>query len=233
MRNAWYDDGMETPHVYAAMLAGGRAEMEAAAVRCFDLQSYPRRTLLRWTGRESIGMQRNAAAEPIPDNCIIVHWDDDDWSHPRRIEEQVEQLVKSGADVVGYNRMLFFDQREGQFCGAWMYHNGDPQYALGTSLCYWRRTLTKVPFRDLSIGEDTRWLADVRAAGMKVIGCDSIPEGLDRAHPGDPRMIARIHGGNTSTRIVYGAREWARVPGWDSWCMEHLRAGGRRHVDES
>ena len=38
---------------------------------------------------------------------IIVHWDDDDWSHPSRIEDQVEILQRTGADVVGYNEVLF------------------------------------------------------------------------------------------------------------------------------
>ena len=37
---------------------------------------------------------------------ILIHWDDDDYSHPNRIAEQVALLKSSGADVVGFSEML-------------------------------------------------------------------------------------------------------------------------------
>ena len=40
---------------------------------------------------------------------ILIHWDDDDYSHPNRIAEQVALLQSSGADAtVGFREMLFW-----------------------------------------------------------------------------------------------------------------------------
>ena len=44
---------------------------------------------------------------------ILVHLDDDDYSHPNRIAEQVVLLQSSGADCVGYREMLFWQNRSG------------------------------------------------------------------------------------------------------------------------
>jgi hypothetical protein len=62
-------------------------------------------------GHPTIGQLRNLAIEECsevfkPD--IIIHFDDDDWSHQNRIAEQVALLQATGADCVGYNEMLFW-----------------------------------------------------------------------------------------------------------------------------
>jgi hypothetical protein len=67
-----------------------------------------------WTQEEpSIGGLRNIAVRGA-DYQIIIHWDDDDVSHPNRIAEQVAHLQASGADVVGYSELLFW--RDMQRC---------------------------------------------------------------------------------------------------------------------
>jgi glycosyltransferase involved in cell wall biosynthesis len=182
---------------------------------------------------EPIGALRNVVATyslPFrPD--ILIHWDDDDWSHPERIAEQVMFLQTSGADCVGYDEMLFWrlssweqmrtnseprvdsvwDQNptDGE---AWKY-SGTP---LGTSLCYRRRTWQDQPFPLTSYGEDTQWLNSLRAAGKKISSVSSlrVPE---------PRMVARIHGGNTGTgysreSMLAAPQHWGRVPEWDEFC---------------
>lgn len=183
---------------------------------------------------------------------IICHFDSDDVSHPNRIAEQVALLQSSGAECVGYNEMLFWreprqlsnadvygkqeceghldpdapcDVSEGE---TWLYSNPNPRFALGTSLCYLRKTWEAHPFPDLPHGEDTEFLMHVNCyAESSVLGGDQpyiVGDG------GGPRMIASIHSGNTSPAYrpeVMRANEmqgdvWKRVPAWDQHCEERM-----------
>jgi len=144
------------------------------------------------TGRagSSIGALRNEAIENVsrarigfPPADIIVHWDDDDLSHPNRIAEQVALLQSSGAAVVGYRDLLFWDQRkyaaarerhehdiavggqaggsvEGYVNEAWLFTDA-PNHAPGTTFAYWRKTWEHCKFSDLMAGEDGDWLRRV------------------------------------------------------------------------
>jgi glycosyltransferase involved in cell wall biosynthesis len=63
--------------------------------------------------RKTIGHLRNranhhAVSEGVD---IIAHLDSDDWSHPRRLQEQVALLEASGKMCVGYRELLFWDTR--------------------------------------------------------------------------------------------------------------------------
>jgi hypothetical protein len=150
--------------------------------------------------RGSIGHMRNKAAETfevwnLPVD-IIIHWDDDDYSHPNRIAEQVALLQASKKQCVGYREMLFWREcatcqgGRGNMlprcpeCGieydpnraipvgeAWLYRHPSPKYCLGTSLCYWREVWQQRPFQDLpqnncATGEDTEWLKGVDSMGI-------------------------------------------------------------------
>ena len=70
------------------------------------------------------------------DGQVIMHWDDDDWSAPERMASQVEYLLATGMDLVGYHRMHFWDV-EGQ--QAYSYRSTRHVWACGTSFCYWKR----------------------------------------------------------------------------------------------
>lgn len=169
----------------------------------------------------TIGELRNMAnrLRHFDEPDIFVHFDDDDWSHPNRIAEQVALLQSSGADCVGYREMLFWQEKIPGKIGiepginqmerpgeAWLYSNRDPRYCLGTSLCYWRKTWERKPFEATSQGEDERF-----TTGLKCVGISTLP---------GPLMIARIHAGNTSNAYdpadMWKASEWKRVPEWDS-----------------
>lgn len=191
---------------------------------------------------------------------IIVHWDDDDWSHPNRIAEQVALLQASGADVVGYNEMLFWREARCLSCGdrmtldeytggkgyhgidcetgepikpseAWLYSNPKPPaYALGTSLCYWRKTWERHRFADETQGVEDHWIREKKLVSFtSLVSVTSLHIGDEltgTADDGiaDPRMIACIHGGNTSNGykleeyVGDGSKQfprdvqWKRVP---------------------
>lgn len=171
---------------------------------------------------DSIGKLRNAAGAYAyaMDAEIIMHWDSDDWSHPKRIFEQVQLLECSKVACVGYNSMVFWDTRPGQFAGAWLYKSDIPDYMLGTSLCYWTSAWRQVPFADTpkvggqqigeGEGEDLLWQRQVPHLGRSSID------------PNEPRMIAGIHGGNTLGRITPGMDCWSRTPKWDAYCAERM-----------
>jgi glycosyltransferase involved in cell wall biosynthesis len=214
------------PSVCCVMLTKNRPQMAARAIRCFQAQAYEKKDLLIYNTEElegnSIGVLRNMAAACV-DADIIIHWDDDDWSHPKRIARQVRSLLKGGgANCAGYRDMLFWDSRgEGE---VWHYCQSHQSFALGTSLCYWRTVWERHPFPDLpkpggAAGEDTAWLAGVKLRAESGFAVDATP-----------LMIAGIHGGNTSVayrRDVMEAverqgGEWKRVPIWNDYCRERM-----------
>ena len=266
--------------VVAVMLTADRPELARRAVEAFRAQTYPHCRMLIWDtgkppkvypehrnrvlyynahdlGKKTIGELRNdansfamMAAQPANID-ILIHWDDDDWSHSNRIAEQVALQQSSGADCVGYREMLFwrtpeilkgqFRKSDGEHSGvysvpgeAWLYNNPNPGYALGTSLCYKRTVWEKKPFPATSYGEDLQFIT-----GLKCVGRSSLIRGLMPIEYGPttgeympapmnagPRMIARIHAGNTSTvyrpelmaAIERQGGEWKRSPEWDSYC---------------
>lgn len=220
---------MSEPLVCAVMLTRDRPEMAARAVRCFRAQTYTHKRLLIWDSspepecfheeddaeifevpanpqQMTIGALRNAALSFWTEFPVIIHWDDDDISYPNRIAEQVALLQSSGKSCVGYNEMLFWHtvRRE-----AWLYHNADPRFCVGTSLCYWRKVWERRPFPELAgtgRGEDTEWLHGVDSLGV--------------SFPGEPRMIATIHPGNAKfydPSLKDGSHNWSRVPAWDDY----------------
>lgn len=237
------------PLVCAVMLTKDRPDMAKRAVECFRGQTYERKRLIvlhdgskkpyamgvgieAWipTNEWSIGRLRNfanaAAANEGAD--ILIHLDDDDWSHPNRIAEQVALLQASGKQAVGYRDMLFWrrcpelflpDMAQCDEYEAWLYSNNDPRYCLGTSLCYWRAAWEKRPFQDISRGEDKAWLREVDSLGVSSLQNDYVRQ----SHLGVPRMIASIHSGN---HVVYeperSPHNWKRVPEWDAHCRKAM-----------
>jgi glycosyltransferase involved in cell wall biosynthesis len=235
---------MNEPTVACIMLANGRPAMVRRAAASFQLQTYPNRELMYWhnIGGQSIGALRNAANFTAQAD-IICHWDSDDWSHPNRIAEQVALLQSSGAECVGYNEMLFCVESDtermvtriftrarasasevglpveiARKSEAWLYRAAIPNYAIGTSMCYWRETWQRNPFSDQPEGcDDLHWFNN----RVKISSVPSV--WMDPAVEVAPRMIASIHGGNTCAKIDAGAREWTRVPEWDAYCQETMK----------
>lgn len=257
---------MAEPLVTAIMLTANRYEMAKQAIESFRRQTYQNRRLFifdtgtrpaidkfgieteRWRWEESrgrtVGELRNLAIDHARVEFgaadIIVHWDDDDWSHPLRIEEQVAHLQHSGAAAVGYNEMLFwrdpvcikgdFRKLDGSHSDAYrtpgeafIYSNLNPAYALGTSLCYWRSTWTRRPFTRVDVAEDLMFIAGLEVCSGRAFGHYDWDSVVGKASRREPRMVARIHGANTSVdsyrpEVMNRDRVWQRVPEWDGFC---------------
>lgn len=204
--------------------------MAARAIRAFQDQTYLNAELLIWnTGKDqfesdlpnvkvpqvdaggmSIGELRNVANKYASAHYamrdhrpeILCHWDDDDWSYPGRIAEQVRLLQQGETDAVGYADMPFWVSAEGK-AEAWLYVNGDPEFILGTSLCYWRRTWEAKPFPDIHRGEDNHWIRGLRRKSYT-------------AYRGGFAMVACRHGSNTVEQVIDTSGDnWTRRPDWD------------------
>ena len=155
----------------------------------------PRITLIHLEGPINIGDKRNYGCARAAGD-FIAHWDDDDWSAPERLSEQLRTLTASGRNVTGYNSMRFTDGPR-----RWQYR-GTPGFALGTSLLYRKDWWRNYPFLSLQIGEDNHFATYAAQHGQ-----------LEAADAGR-MMYATIHAGNTSPRTRGSA--WTPL-GEDQW----------------
>ncbi len=123
---------MREPLVSCIMPTADRRGFIPGAIRCFLEQSYDNRELvvvddgdnrvkdlipgdprIRYfeaAGRAPLGKKRNFCCR-MARGEIICHWDDDDWSAPGRIADQVARLRQTNAPVTGYSRLLFWDEK--------------------------------------------------------------------------------------------------------------------------
>ena len=218
-----------------------RAAMKERAIRSYESQTYENRELIVYEGTGRIGALRNAA-NALSHGSIICHFDEDDWSAPQRVAEQVALLESTGADCVGINEMIFWQSPatvenwkeraasgESQIGLAWLYSNHiPPNYVLGTSLCYWRKAWEAHPFDDINQGEDMRFVGKVKTVGVSAlsVGMDGTSRGCARCFSipcmCEPRMITSIHGGNTSPFDPEKGAMCRRVPQWDAYCSERM-----------
>jgi glycosyltransferase involved in cell wall biosynthesis len=172
-----------------------------------------------------IGQLRNEAIDMVKAD-IIVTWDSDDWSGPERLLTQVSSLREHPA--TGYHNLLFADARPNKIgVQAWDYDykrfqgKGEVEYAVGTSLAFWRETWEKHPYSETHAHEDPEFCKRVKVHTVNGVGLVS-----DR--PG-PHIIAEVHGGNNSSSYAvfdnhksYVNPEWRRAPEWDDYCRERL-----------
>lgn len=168
--------------------------LDDAGARSFDsVPGYPNVTYRIIERRVRLGDKRNLAIEHAKGE-IVAHFDDDDFSQPRRLEDQVLRLHQSAKHVTGYHSMRFWDEEGGQW---WMYR-GEDRFAHGTSLCYRREFWEKNRFAQLNIGEDSIFLG--RALKRNAfISAD-----------GTSLMWARCHAGNTIRKTLAGSM-WRKV----------------------
>ena len=141
--------------------------------------------------RQSIGDKLNLACK-LARGDILVRFDDDDWSAPGRITDQVNRLGKFS--ISGYNSMIFWDQASRQ---ANRYISSSPFYSLGTALCFTRAYWQTHPFT-CGRSEDAIFIQPAR--NVRDIAC---------VDAGD-MMVARIHGSNTVNHS--SKSHWPKVP---------------------
>ncbi len=190
----------------------GRPQFVQRAIDCFLSQDWPDKELLilddlaqrscptppsipgvtYWQVMgQTIGAKRNLLCSRARGH-IIAHLDDDDWSAPGRLTDQVTRLVETGASVTGYN-VVEFRRTDGL---RWIFDASKrPHYAVGTSLVYLRSWWAAHPFPDVNKGEDNAFVFGAR----DLVAADA--RGL---------MWASIHSGNTCARALSGS-QWRKI----------------------
>ena len=180
------------------------------AIQCFLDQTYLRRELLiladgvdvrdlipadepirliHLEGSAPIGEKRNFGCVKARGE-LIAHWDDDDWSAPERLADQIQRIIESGKAVTGYRSMRFLHTSG----TVWMYDAASPHYALGTSLVYKRDYWRVNPFQALQVGEDNNFIDRATSLGDFINA------------PSNGLMYATLHDGNTSPKIM--GKKW-------------------------
>ena len=139
----------------------------------------------------NVGQKRNFGCS-LAAGDVIAHWDDDDYSAPTRLDDQIRRMQSTGCQVTAYHRMRFTDGRD------WWSYEGQPGYAIGTSLCYRKQFWKENNFPSIQLGEDREFHLAARRAGQLV----TAEAGL--------LMYATIHNGNTSPRFVENS-PWIKI----------------------
>ena len=186
---------MTAPLVTAVMVTGkdpARVGMAVAAVKSFQLQTYTNKNLLIVTDGSSpldyygandpqlsqihvaqkltLGTLRNLCLEYATGE-FIIQWDDDDWSHPDRIRQQVERaLVTGGAVTLGRQIRYSFANNNAFVCQADRSLPGIP----GTIL----HPRTELRYPELPKHEDSHFLKSFTTVDI----LDNSPELYVRFH---------------------------------------------------
>lgn len=196
------------PHAIESFLAQDHGPRELVIVddghdAVADLVPHDERIrYVRVAAGRSLGAKRNLGCQ-LARGEIIVHWDDDDWSVPWRLSYQLQALAGQAADICGLDRLWFFDaQRE--LAWHYRYPRARTPWLAGSSLCFRRSVWLRHRFPDVTIGEDTGWVAG--AIGTRVL-----------VHERDDFLVARVHRGNTASKQPV-------APWWRSVDPQRVRA---------
>jgi glycosyltransferase involved in cell wall biosynthesis len=107
------------------------------------------------------GTAINRACSLAEPDDVLFMWDDDDWSAPERMTQQLTDLTLKDCSLVGYDKLLFYDEaRKAGF----LYSFGGPgYYAIGTSQCFTYSFWEQNRFKELTVGADTAFSALARS----------------------------------------------------------------------
>lgn len=192
---------MKSPLISVVCPTYNRAKYLPTAIRCFLQQTYPNKEMIlvddgneptplpiganinyiKLNTKTATGTKRNMGAEAARGE-IVVNWDDDDWSHAHRLEDQYQRLLRTGKAVTGYCATIRFEESSRILCTGVSH---PPYFVSGTSQCYLRAWWDLHPFPDCSYGEDSVFSRTARLA-----------DELASANPGK-MMVIRTHQGNT------------------------------------
>jgi len=144
--------------------------------------------------KQMIGTKRNLACEATSGE-VICHFDDDDWSAAGRIRDQITRLIESGKQMTGYHSIIYWNGTK-----ACRYSSADPQYAVGTTMCYQKRFWKIHRFPAKSYAEDNALVYTARDE-KQLFAVDA-----------RQMMIVRSHASCTSSPESLRQNTWPEVP---------------------
>jgi len=152
------------------------------------------------TTRKPVGALRNEGIRQGSGDVICI-WDEDDWSAPNRVTEQVTRLLASGKSVTGWHNVLYWDEATGETYK--YYYSPDrphPPYAMGASHCFFRSWWEKHPY--VMDGVEDRIFSDEALHAGQLDSCDA-----------GRLYVARIHDSNVirKNRYLGHHKQWPAV----------------------
>jgi len=135
----------------------------------------------------NLAQKRNYAAK-IASGEFICHFDDDDWSGPNRISDQLDMFSRFGGDIVGYNKVYWWDSVR----KVASHYRGS---IWGASIMYRREYALKNPF------DESVYLAE---------DCKFINSGSTSAQSAEEHMVCTMHSENAVRN--YHEVFWPIVP---------------------
>ncbi|MGY3051901.1 glycosyltransferase involved in cell wall biosynthesis [Pedobacter sp. UYEF25] len=116
------------------------------------MPAYENIKYVRLTTRITLGAKLNMGCSSAS-GSIIMHWDDDDWYAPHRIDYQVSQLKKNRSEICGINQLIYLDVRSNRGF-EYKYPTSEPKWLLGSTLCYERSRWARNMFKEINVGMD-------------------------------------------------------------------------------
>jgi glycosyltransferase involved in cell wall biosynthesis len=150
--------------------------------------------------RMPVGALRNLGTS-YATGTIIVNLDEDDWSHPERVGEQVGRLLGTGKAVTGMHSIYYYETGNGTTYKYWYEPNRPhPPYACGSSMCFTKTWWESHKFVETGV-EDLPFSTAALAAKQ----LDSID--------GSQLLVARAHNDSTCYPTQLGKhRQFPAVP---------------------
>ena len=203
----------EPPLVSCVMPTYNRRKFVPLAIRYFQRQEHPNKELIivddgtdciedlvpaqsdikyiRLNGKITLGEKLNIACRNAS-GSIVANWDDDDWYAPRRLQYQVNELLKNNTEVCGINQLLYYDLSNNQ-AYEYKYPADQRKWLLGSSLCYLRSRWENNPFENINVGMDGLFVWRTSSSLVTVLA--------------DPTMsVHMIHEANVCAKKTSG--EW-------------------------
>jgi glycosyltransferase involved in cell wall biosynthesis len=231
---------MTEPLVSCLMVTKNRRHLARRAVECFTLQTWQNKELViiddgdddyapmlepyrstvairyfRVTPKPGsrLGDLRNLSLD-CAEGEFVAQWDDDEWYHPERIEQQM-RAISGGLDVAVLRNALVHLDREG-----FVDHLFRTAMTTGNTPGSILQRRSDVRYRSMSRAEDTEYLA--RLGETTRVGV------LDEPH--SHLFIRCFHGRNTwDLNHFEGALRTTRRDKLDFYLAKYIRRDLRRH----
>jgi glycosyltransferase involved in cell wall biosynthesis len=202
------------PFVTALIPTGNRQHLIPLAISCALSQTYPnfevlivddgiestpvpedpRLRYVRLNSRLLHGAKLNASVQHAQGE-ILMHFDDDDWSAPGRMQDQVDLLLSSGKQLVGYHEFLIWNTRDRS---VFAYRVPSSPFCPGASQAYFRTWWENHKFRETQTGCDCVFSREACEAGQAA------------SKDGKEMLVVRHHGHNTWSPQL-GCPRWPQV----------------------
>ncbi|TQR38594.1 glycosyltransferase family 2 protein [Brevibacillus brevis] len=100
---------------------------------------------------------------------FIAKFDDDDYYSPHYLKQQMNDLHRTGADIVGKRAFMIYLQSRKQLILRFpRQHNRFVRALAGGTLLFRKRVCSRVRFANISLGEDGKFIRACLARGYKL-----------------------------------------------------------------